>query len=368
MENQLIIAPTLPLVADNGSSLRENVLSRSGYTGFAVYLAVVIFFSVSGNVTVILLYASNRSLHNVVNILLLNVSVADLSVAVLGTPVSFAASAAGHWLLGPIGCTWYGFICTLSGCAQIVGIAAVSLHRYFLVVKPFVAKRLTTGGALVCVGFTWVYSLAVALPPVLGWSEFTREGAGISCSVSWHSGSRSYTFFIFTMILAIPMAIILFSYSQILFTVNKMAKCQVSNQRSREAEKKVTIMIIVMVLTFLVAWTPYAALSLYMALGGDSVSITPLTATLPSMFAKASTTYNPVIYFLLHKKFRKALLQTFSRRNRDRSLHISPTESILARKVPIGCQGRNMSTNKPRMDQRIQLAGACIIPPMQFGN
>ncbi|XP_022096856.1 rhodopsin-like [Acanthaster planci] len=315
-------ASLLP-IAGNGSQLGPH-LSRSGYTCLAVYLAVVCLLSVAGNAVVIFLYARYQSLHNVVNIFLLNICVADIIVAVLGTPLSLASSVAGHWLFGSAGCSWYGFICTFSGCAQIVGIAAVSLQRFFFVVKPFVARRLTTGGALVCVGFTWAYSLVAALPPALGWSEFVLEGAGTSCSVNWQTGSRSYTFFIFVMILVLPLSIIVFSYSQVLVTVKKMAKCQVGNRRFRRADKKVTIMVVVMMITFMVSWSPYAILALYSAFG-NSAYLPPLVTTLPAMFAKASTAYNPVIYFLLHDKFREALCYLLTCRRFERNLAIGPT-------------------------------------------
>ncbi|XP_022099223.1 rhodopsin-like [Acanthaster planci] len=107
------------------------------------------------------------------------------------------------------------------------------------------------------------------------------------------------------MILVLPLSVIVFSYTKILVTVKKMAKCQVSNRQSRRAEKKVTIMVVVMIVAFMVAWSPYAILALYSAFG-NSAYVTPLVATLPAMFAKSSTAYNPVIYFLLHDKLRVA--------------------------------------------------------------
>ncbi|XP_022099222.1 pinopsin-like [Acanthaster planci] len=226
--------PTASLLATAGNvSQLEPYLSRSAFTGLAVYLAVVCLLSFVGDALVIFLYARYRALHNVVNIFLLNICVADSIVAVLGNSLSFVSTAAGHWLFGSAGCTWYGFVCTLSGCAQIVGIAAISLQRFFFVVKPFVARRLTTRGALVCVGFIWAYSLVAALPPALGWNEFVPEGLGTFCSVNWQTGSRSYTFFIFFMILVLPLSVIVFSYTKILVTVKK-DEALVTAQRNAE--------------------------------------------------------------------------------------------------------------------------------------
>ncbi|PFX30819.1 rhodopsin [Stylophora pistillata] len=79
-----------------------------------------------------------------------------------------------------------------------------------------------------------------------------------------------------------------------------------------QAESKIARMAFVMSISFLFAWTPYAVLSLY-AIINKPEDITPLVATLPSLFAKTAACYNPVIYFLSYKKFRESLGQTLRR-------------------------------------------------------
>ena len=64
---------------------------------------------------------------------------------------------------------------------------------------------------------------------------------------------------------------------------------------------QVTIMVVVMISCFLVAWTPYSAFALYVAAGNED-KVSPLMGTAPSLFAKACTVYNPIIYFLLNKQ------------------------------------------------------------------
>ncbi len=62
-------------------------------------------------------------------------------------------------------------------------------------------------------------------------------------------------------------------------------------------------MVVVMITAFLVAWTPYASFALYVA-AGNADKITPVMGTVPSLFAKMCTVYNPIIYFLLNKQVR----------------------------------------------------------------
>ena len=63
-----------------------------------------------------------------------------------------------------------------------------------------------------------------------------------------------------------------------------------------------------MCLCFMLCWTPYAIVSL-LYMNGVTVHNT-LTVAAP-FFAKSGTLYNPVIYFLLVKRFRKDVVQVF---------------------------------------------------------
>ncbi|GFY50624.1 ocellar opsin [Trichonephila inaurata madagascariensis] len=64
------------------------------------------------------------------------------------------------------------------------------------------------------------------------------------------------------------------------------------------------------VILWFIAWTPY----LMLALGGvltDRKYVTPLTTIWGSVFAKASSCYNPIVYGISHPKYKAALQQKF---------------------------------------------------------
>ena len=62
---------------------------------------------------------------------------------------------------------------------------------------------------------------------------------------------------------------------------------------------KVTIVIILMTVSFYVSWTPYAIGSL-LAMVGTEVHRT--TAVLSILFAKSGTIMNPILYIFLNKE------------------------------------------------------------------
>lgn len=68
-----------------------------------------------------------------------------------------------------------------------------------------------------------------------------------------------------------------------------------------KSEMTVAYMVILMVVTFLISWLPYAGLSMLVVFSPD-VKIHPLVGTVPVCLAKSSTVYNPIIYIYLSKQ------------------------------------------------------------------
>ena len=105
-------------------------------------------------------------------------------------------------------------------------------------------------------------------------------------------------------------------------TNNAQQSQQTNSTNSSDAvEKRVTLMVAVMIGAFLAAWTPYSITALIETFIGDDNNVTndsmtgsdepdgfhyyvgsisPAVATVPSLFAKTSAVLNPLIYGLLN--------------------------------------------------------------------
>ena len=90
-------------------------------------------------------------------------------------------------------------------------LALLSVHRYIVVSLPTKQQWLSTNlslgcGVLAVAGLT----LAVALPPLLGWGNFAPETSGMSCAPDWESrDSLGYTCYLFCIGFVLPMSVIL---------------------------------------------------------------------------------------------------------------------------------------------------------------
>lgn len=80
-----------------------------------------------------------------------------------------------------------------------------------------------------------------------------------------------------------------------------------------KSEMKVAYMVILMVVTFLLSWLPYAGLAMLVVFKPE-VEIHPLVGTVPVYLAKSSTVYNPIIYIYLNTQVRILQRQNFSSR------------------------------------------------------
>nr|QYF06626.1 rhabdomeric opsin [Macrobiotus pallari] len=75
-------------------------------------------------------------------------------------------------------------------------------------------------------------------------------------------------------------------------------------QMASEIRAAVTCAIIVTL--FSLAWLPYAIIALISTFGHPEI-VTPYVNSLPALFAKTNTIYNPIVYALMNERFRNAV-------------------------------------------------------------
>ncbi|XP_030253573.1 teleost multiple tissue opsin b [Sparus aurata] len=284
-------------------SLPPQTLSPRGHLVVAVCLGFIGTFGFLSNFLVLALFCRYRALRTPMNLLLVSISASDLLVSVLGTPFSFAASTQGRWLIGRAGCVWYGFVNACLGLVSMISLAVLSYERYCTMMAPNVADGREYRPVLGGICFSWLYSVAWTLPPLLGWSRYGPEGPGTTCSVDWKSqtpNNISYVVCLFTFCLVLPFCVILYSYGKLLYTIRQVSS--VSSVVSRRREQRVLVMVVTMVVCYLVCWLPYGVAALLSTFGPRDF-LSPEASIMPSLLAKFSTVINPFIYIFMNKQF-----------------------------------------------------------------
>nr|KAG5714935.1 hypothetical protein BaRGS_000423 [Batillaria attramentaria] len=194
-----------------------------------------------------------------------------------------------HWL-GLVGeyklvCQLYGATTGIAGLVTINTLAAISYDRYTVMVRRvgpvrYISKQMT----LMVIVTIWVMSSLWVVAPLLGWSSFTLEGLGTTCTFDYLTTStknRSYVVTLMVTNFLAPLVVIIYSYGRIFMSVASVRQTLMDcspqiavgtqTQRLRfrhQTEIKTATTIFMIVCFFCVAWTPYCIVAL-IGLYGD---------------------------------------------------------------------------------------------------
>uniref|UniRef100_A0AAY4AA47 G-protein coupled receptors family 1 profile domain-containing protein n=1 Tax=Denticeps clupeoides TaxID=299321 RepID=A0AAY4AA47_9TELE len=291
----------------NGSS-REQLLPRGGYIALSVIMAGVSVMAIILNATVIAVTLRHRQLQQPLNYALVNLAVADLGAALCGGVPAALSNALGYHAGGWAGCVLEGFSVALFGIAALCSIALIAVERLLVVAKPLGGIRFRRIHAVLGVALSWLWSLLWNMPPLFGWGEYELEGVRTSCGPNWRSrdpSTVSYIICYFLLCFAVPFAMIVVSYSWLIWTIRQVARVGcVRRGAAAKAESKVTWMVVAMVLAFLASWLPYATLA-FTVVFDPQIKISSVVAMIPVYMAKSSTIYNPLIYIFMNKQFQR---------------------------------------------------------------
>ena len=104
--------------------------AESDYTPvFGYILWVIILLSLTGNTLLWLTLLSVRSLRTVSNMLVLNLSAADLLVTLFNMPVTAYGLINGTWLPDPTACSILGYFNMITFLGSVVFLAVISINR-----------------------------------------------------------------------------------------------------------------------------------------------------------------------------------------------------------------------------------------------
>ncbi|XP_070821386.1 opsin 4xb isoform X1 [Chaetodon trifascialis] len=291
----------------------------------ALFVFVIGALGITGNALVMFAFYSNKKLRNLPNYFIMNLAVSDFLMAFTQSPIFFINCLYKEWVFGEMGCKMYAFCGALFGIASMISLLAISIDRYLVITKPLQAihwssKRRTALAILM----VWLYSLAWSLAPLVGWSSYIPEGLMTSCTwdyVTYTLANRSYTMMLCCFVFFIPLAIIFYCYLFMFLAIRKTSreverlgtqvrKSTLIQQKSIRSEWKLAKIAFVVIVVYVLSWSPYACVTL-ISWAGHANILSPYSKAVPAIIAKASTIYNPFIYAIIHNKYRMTLSEKF---------------------------------------------------------
>nr|BDI63180.1 GQ-rhodopsin 2 [Peronia verruculata] len=302
------------------------LISPGWHYAMGIFITFVSIFGSLGNLLVMYIFGTTKSLRTPSNMFVVNLSMSDFIFSIImGFPLMTISCFNRRWIFGKVACELYGLVGGIFGLMSINTLAVIAFDRYNVIARPMKAsKTLTFKKAFLMLCCVWSWSATWTLPPLFGWGAYIPEGFQTSCTFDYLTRNdyfRSYILCLYICGFACPLMIILFCYFHIYRAVAKhekemakMAKKLNAEMRQGQGAKKSEIktakIAMTIILTFLLSWTPYATVAL-IAQFGPAELVTPYVSEIPVMFAKASAMHNPLIYALSHPKFREALDKRF---------------------------------------------------------
>ena len=290
------------------------------------FLVLVFLISVMGNSIVCYIVYQKPAMRSAINLLLATLAMADVLTASLCMPFTIVALIAQKWIFGDVFCQINAILFSFLVTEGTLVLLTISVDRYMIIVQR--KDTLTPRKAKMYIGLSWLFSLAVALPPIFGWGRYGFELGQIQCSLQWPSQNwlgLSYGLFFFSTTFVIPVIFMAFSFTSILRTVRRNSTRiqnhppvpgDVVTKMHRPGKMNIDysfktrafMTILILFVLFVICTFPYAVIRFHLLFTGYADAVPHLADVLVILITYLNSTLKPIIYYIRISKFREACL------------------------------------------------------------
>ncbi|NXM61013.1 OPN5 protein, partial [Illadopsis cleaveri] len=256
--------------------------------------------TILGNSAVLATAVKRSSLLKSSELLTVNLAVADIGMALSMYPLAIASAWNHAWLGGDASCVYYALMGFLFGVCSMMTLCAMAVIRFLATnssksnKSDKVLLSLLQAEPLSQLPQLLLLRLVLQTLPQLSSLLWTRSSPSVfSCQEGPASTARVLQFGCGPT-----------HTSCALVSNPACASCRQNHRTTKSQNSSVPLQMAVLIsVAFLSSWTPYAAASFW-SIFNSSDSFQPVVTLLPCLFAKSSTAYNPVIYYVFSKTFR----------------------------------------------------------------
>ena len=232
-----------------------------------VFLQLVVLFltlvaGFLGNALVVGVVIFNRQMRTRTNLFLTQLAITGIGVCLFCIPFMIVALLKHAWVFGGPLCEFNGFVVPFWFSSSIFTLTAISIHKYFSIVKPL-RKIITERRTLLIIVVVWVSAFACSIGPIFGWTEIVYKSSSSMCGPRFpHSALEiSHTVFLILVVYTIPILAMILLYWRIIKAVK--SHCQrirdtaIIDDRGILAQKKIIITLLFVLAAFVACWTPF---------------------------------------------------------------------------------------------------------------
>ncbi|XP_022697652.1 visual pigment-like receptor peropsin isoform X2 [Varroa jacobsoni] len=202
-------------------------LSQTLHTAIGVFLSASSLIGILANVIVLIAFWRLITTRlSPASIVLINLTLSDLGILLMGFPFNATSHFAGRWLYGALGCQIYGFCCFLFGTAHIGTLSLLAYEQYRTIsrMRPDAAPsqsyldRLQRTYIFYAV-LIWTFASIWATPPLYGWSRYSLTPFGTACTIDWRRNTYEYKTYIIAYFIGgyiLPFSLIIYSFRKMI--------------------------------------------------------------------------------------------------------------------------------------------------------
>uniref|UniRef100_A0A3Q3MA56 Type II GnRH receptor n=1 Tax=Mastacembelus armatus TaxID=205130 RepID=A0A3Q3MA56_9TELE len=265
--------------------------------------------------------------------LMLSLASADLMMTFVVMPLDAVWNVTVQWYGGNVLCKLLCFLKLFAMHASAFILVVISLDRQHAILHPLDALSAHRRNRRMLL-LAWTLSLLLASPQLFIFRAIRVEGADFTQCATHGSFSRHwqetvYNMFHFTTLYVVPLLVMSCCYSRILLHIHQQHlrdKAGESYLRRSgtdiipKARMKTLKMTVVIVLSFVVCWTPYYLLGIWYWFQPEMLRITPeYIHHALFVFGNLNTCCDPVIYGFYTPSFRADLAACCRRTTSDAS-------------------------------------------------
>ncbi|KAJ6221202.1 hypothetical protein RDWZM_007014 [Blomia tropicalis] len=328
----------------NENELDQTELYVSSKVVVIIYSILFVISSI-GNTTVFISLIKNRNRKLRINLLILNLTIADLIVTYIMIPMEIGWRITNQWLAGDFMCRIMQAFRAFGPYLSSMVLVCISLDRYFAVIHPLKVNDAHRRSKIMLT-FAWLTSIVCSVPQTIVFHTASHPlyPDFVQC-VSYNSLTEWQEIFYSTFGIAalylIPLVIIICCYTRILWEIYRRSKASTEDEKSsrsliprndcseirrnnsscstsinstsknqskfhlrrsdiaqiEKARIRTLRMTIIIVIAFIFSWTPYASIVLLFHFYKTKVDTMhkDLKDAL-FMFAVSNSCVNPLVY------------------------------------------------------------------------
>ncbi|CAH2327255.1 gonadotropin-releasing hormone II receptor-like [Pelobates cultripes] len=260
-----------------------------------------------------------------IRILIINLATADLLITFIVMPLDAVWNVTVQWYAGDVACRILMFLKLVAMYSSAFVTVVISLDRQSAILNPLGIRDAKKKNKAMLLG-AWILSFLLAIPQLFVFHVVSRAHPVhfVQCatvgSFQAHWQETIYNMFTFFCLFLLPLLIMVYCYSRILIEISqKMKKSCVSSREFHlrrssnnipRARMRTLKMSLVIVLTFIVCWTPYYLLGIWYWFSPEMLTrekVPPSLSHILFLFGLFNACLDPIIYGLFTIHFRREI-------------------------------------------------------------